>query len=150
MNQLIGIFQKISVYFSASNFMHLCGVKYEKNSHSFFDDCLNSNIMIDKIMIKKDGTTFQKLQVLTSVSELLGEHVYLTEGCRYLYLEFDYSLRTNKQILALTLKNDFEKVVPQSLLNLKQKNSFPKGEKVIKIYSEELVGNSQRNIIFKR
>ena len=46
----------------------------------------------------------KKLQVLGSIEELLGKHVHLTGSGRYLYLEFDYALRTRKQILALTLK----------------------------------------------
>ena len=98
----------------------------------------NSHVIIDELKIKKDGITIQKLQVLGSIRELLGNHVHLTGSGRYLYLEFDYALRTRKQILALTLKETSRKIVPQSLLYLKRKTVFPKGQKVISIYSKHL------------
>ena len=128
--------ETIAIYFSATNFMHLCGVKYEKGAASFFDDCLNHHLVLEDMMIKRDGTTFQKLQVLASIDELIGSHVYLTQAGRYLYLEFDYALRTKKQILALTLKDTSLKIVPQSLLDLKRQKSFPTGVPVQCIYAK--------------
>ena len=80
----------------------------------------------------------QKVTSFGSIEELLGKHVHLTGPGRYLYLEFDYALRTRKQILALTLKETSRKIVPQSLLDLKRKTVFPKGQKVISIYSKHL------------
>lgn len=109
----------IAIYFSTTNFMHLCGIGYCKGPASFFDDCLLRHLVVDDILIKRDGTTFQKLQVLSSIQELIGPRVQLTQSGRYLYLQFDYVLRTKKQILALTLKDTHFKVVPQSLLDLK-------------------------------
>lgn len=128
--------ETIAIYFSATNFMHLCGVKYEKGAASFFDDCLNHHLVLEDMMIKRDGTTFQKLQVLASIDKLIGSHVYLTQAGRYLYLEFDYALRTKKQILALTLKDTSLKIVPQSLLDLKRQKSFPTGVPVQCIYAK--------------
>lgn len=128
----------VEVRFSSTNFMHLCGIHYTEGAAQFFEACLNHHVVVDKIKIKDDGTTFQKLQLLPSIAELLGDYVCLTGSGKYLYLEFDYALRTNKQILALTLKDTSRKIVPQSLLYLKRKNVFPKGEKVVKIYSRHL------------
>lgn len=128
----------VEVRFSSTNFMHLCGIQYTESAAQFFEACLNRHVVVDKIKIKGDGTTFQKLQLLSSIGELLGAYVRLTGSGKYLYLEFDYALRTNKQILALTLKDTSRKIVPQSLLDLKRKNVFPKGEKVVKIYSRHL------------
>ena len=127
--------QKISVYFSESNFMHLCGLYYLRGAKNFFLDCLDKKLDVSSLLVKKDGTTFQKLAILNSVTELTSPHVRLTGSGRYLYLEFDYALRTKKQILALTLKDTSKKIVPQSLLDLKKKRDFPKGEAVIKIYA---------------
>ena len=127
--------QKISVYFSESNFMHLCGLYYSRGAKNFFLDCLDKKLDVSSLLVKKDGTTFQKLAILNSVTELTSPHVRLTGSGRYLYLEFDYALRTKKQILALTLKDTSKKIVPQSLLDLKKKRDFPKGEDVIKIYA---------------
>ena len=127
--------QKVSVYFSESNFMHLCGLYYSRGAKNFFLDCLDKKLDVSSLLVKKDGTTFQKLAILNSVTELTSSHVRLTGSGRYLYLEFDYALRTKKQILALTLKDTSKKIVPQSLLDLKKKRDFPKGEAVIKIYA---------------
>ena len=130
----------VEVYFSPTNFMHLCGIYYQKGPGSFFDDCLANHISIDQVSIKKDGTTMQKLQVLGAVQELVGTFVCLTGSGKYLRLEFDYSLRTRKQILALTLKDTQSKIVPQSLLILKSKEVFPKGDPVTCIYSKSSLG----------
>lgn len=131
--------ETVSVYFSATNFMHLCGILYEKGAMSFYNDSLNHNIALQNVKIKHDGTTFQKLQVLNSIDELIGGHVHLTQSGKYLYLEFDYALRTKKQILALTLKHAHSnKIVLQSLLNLKKQTVFPVGHIVHTIYAERL------------
>ena len=126
---------KITVHFSKSNFMHLCGINYTKGTEKFFDDCLDDHLDIDSIHVKKDGTTMQKLQILSSIFELTSSHVRLTGPGTFLLLRFDNALRTNKQILALTLKSTDRKIVPQSLLDLKKMNSFPIGEVVTKIYA---------------
>lgn len=53
--------------------------------------------------------------------------------------------------MALTLIDTSKKIVPQSLLNLKKKREFPKGESVIKIYAvdfyngKELIYYTQEN-----
>ena len=143
--------QKVSVYFSESNFMHLCGLYYSRGAKNFFLDCLDKKLEVSSVLVKKDGTTFQKLAILNSITELTSPHVRLTGSGRYLYLEFDYALRTKKQILALTLIDTSKKIVPQSLLNLKKKREFPKGESVIKIYAvdfyngKELIYYTQEN-----
>lgn len=129
---------QIEVRFSSTNFMHLCGIEYKKGSRSFFIDSLNKHLVIADMKIKRDGTSFQKLQVLASISELLGGYVRLTGSGRYLYLEFDYALRTKKQILALTLKDVDRKIVPQSLLNLKNQKMFAVGQDIVCIYSRDL------------
>lgn len=128
---------KIAVYFSSTNFMHLCGISYKNGAKKFYKDCLNNQIIIHHMAIKWDGTTFQKLQALGSISEIIGNHVNLTISGKYLYLEFDYALRTKKQILALTLKHaNAHKIVPQSLLDLKKQIIFPVGSPVHTIYAE--------------
>lgn len=145
--------QKVAVYFSESNFMHLCGLYYSRGAKNFFLDCLDKKLEVSSVLVKKDGTTFQKLAILNSITELTSPHVRLTGSGRYLYLEFDYALRTKKQILALTLIDTSKKIVPQSLLNLKKKREFPKGESVIKIYAvdfyngKELIYSSEENEI---
>ena len=123
--------------------MHLCGLYYSRGTKNFFLDCLDKKLDVSSLLVKKDGTTFQKLAILNSVTELTSPHVRLTGSGRYLYLEFDYALRTKKQILALTLKDTSKKIVPQSLLDLKKKRDFPKGEAVIKIYAVDFYSRKE-------
>lgn len=121
-----------------SNFMHLCGVKYVSGSSNFYKDVLENKLDVNKILLKTDGTTFQKLQVIANLKDLVGQHVQLVEHQHFLYLEFDYALKTNKQILALTLINKNYINRPQSILNLKNTNKRLKGKNIIKIESENL------------
>lgn len=53
-------------------------------------------------------------------------NIRLTDCANYLNLSFDSALRTNKQIIALTLKNEKENTYyPNSFLNLKSIKDFP-------------------------
>lgn len=118
--------------------MHLCGVKYIDGSTIFYKDVLNNKIDVSKVLIKADGTTFQKLQVIANLKDLVSGHVQLVAHQHFLYLEFDYALKTNKRILALTLIDRNYVIRPQSILNLKNTNKRLKGENIIRIESEDL------------
>lgn len=135
----------IAVIASTTNFMHLCGILYLRGSRNFYKDALDKKIDLNKILVKKDGTTFQKLQVLSSFPELIGGNIRLTNYGRFLLLDFDYALRTSKQILALTLLNRNANAIPQSILNLHKMKKFDKGEPVVKIESQDF--NSKKTII---
>lgn len=139
----------VELYFSQTNYIHLCGLYYSDGAEKFFIDCLDKQINLKLLKIKNDGTTMQKLQVLSSIKELISPYVCLTGSGEYLYLEFDYSLRPRKQILALTLKDTQSKTVPQSLLDLKLKEVFPKGDPVICIYSKSLQGGELKQHFLK-
>ena len=93
--------------------MHLCGISYLRGSKNFFLSAKYRKIDLDKVLIKKDGTTFQKLQVLSAFPELISSNVRLTGRGRFLVLDYDYALRTSRQLLALTLINQSAKAIPQ-------------------------------------
>lgn len=137
--------ESITIVASVTNFMHLCGVYYLRGKRNFFQDACDKKLDLTKILIKNDGTTFQKLQVLGSFPELLSHKIRLTNRGRFLRLDFDYALRTSKQILALTLIDRGGNTKPQSILNLHKMKRFDKGEPVIKIESQEF--NSNKKII---
>ncbi|MGX2949604.1 PBECR4 domain-containing protein, partial [Ursidibacter sp. B-7004-1] len=50
----------------------------------------------------------------------------------------DKALRTKTRVFTLTLINDDHLFIPQSLLNLRTMNNFPKGDKIIGIKSVHL------------
>lgn len=123
--------ENISIIFKRSNFMHLCGVKYDDGAREFFYAAINNRLDINKIKVKSDGTTFLKLSLLKSINFLLSSEITLTDNAIYLNIAFDKALKTKNQVFALTLINNNHLFIPQSLLNLKNINDFPNG-KVIK------------------
>ena len=129
------------------NFMHLCGIKYSRGPKRFFDDALNRSLSVANILIKADGTTFQKLEVVDMLKELMSKNIRITGRGHFLYLCYDSALRTNKKLLALTLINGKQAFIPQSLLNLHYSKSFPIGEKVTKIVSKDLRTSEVSNVL---
>ena len=134
--------KKVEVQFISTNFMHLCGIDYERGAKRFFEDCLDDRIRVNSIRVKCDGTTIQKLKVLWNISELIGNNLRVTDSGDGLKISFDYAIRTRKQIFALALVNKRTRVIPISLLNLKSRNFFPSGDLVESIYSVNLNDNS--------
>lgn len=112
--------KQFSIYMTASNFMHLCGVQYRHGAATFYNDIDNKTLRIKDVILKKDGTTKQKLQVLPLLNELIGEQVKVCLRGDYLHLAYDMAIRSNRSILAVTLKHaHVDKYVPTSLLNLR-------------------------------
>ena len=134
--------KKVEVQFISTNFMHLCGIDYERGAKRFFEDCLDDRIQVNSIRVKCDGTTIQKLKVLWNMSELNGNNLRVTDSGDGLKISFDYAIRTRKQIFALALVNKRTRMIPISLLNLKSRNFFPSGDLVESIYSVNLNDNS--------
>ena len=133
----VGVESTISIVFSASNFMHLCGVEYKRGPNLFFQDALDEKIKLENIKIKVDGTTFLKLQVLGSIGLLLDENISIVGEGIFSSLRYDSAIRTRKKILALSLMQEGTTYVPISLLNLTQKELGP-GQNVIRLLSENL------------
>ncbi|HDL5487531.1 TPA: hypothetical protein PXD24_002185, partial [Mannheimia haemolytica] len=46
--------ENISIIFKRSNFMHLCGVKYDDGAREFFYAAINNRLDINKIKTKSD------------------------------------------------------------------------------------------------
>jgi hypothetical protein len=127
----------ITIVFSATNFMHLCGIEYHRGTASFFRDSLDKKLSLPHIKIKNDGTTFQKLQVVRCIEMLLDKNISIVGSGVYSYLKYDAAIRTRKKIVALSLKQEASTYVPISLLNLTTKE-VGSGKKVIRIISEDL------------
>lgn len=133
--------ESVAIIFKRSNFMHLCGVKYDDGAREFFEAAINNRLDINKI--KSDGTTFLKLSLLRSISFLLSVEISLADNAIYLNMSFDKALKTKKKIFALTLIDSNNSFVPQSLLNLKSINNFPNGKIVKSIKSIHLQNQSE-------
>ncbi|RVU70948.1 hypothetical protein EJK17_05020 [Lactobacillus xujianguonis] len=81
----------------------------------------------------------------------MSKNVRLTNKGRSLLLDYDYALRTRRQVLALTLidRDDRFHAIPQSLLNLHKMKKFAQGEPVIKIESKKFNSN-EVEVLFDR
>lgn len=73
----------IEILFLARNFMHLTGVrsisnngKYKK-ANQFYNACINNKLSYKDIIIKKDGTTELKLDIISNL-------VYIDKKCKML------------------------------------------------------------------
>lgn len=138
----------IQLHFMESNFMHLCGISYNGGSNKFFRACLEGKLEINNIKVKNDGTSFQKLRVVNQIEEIFSKPSQLTSGSVCLKLKFDASIKTKKQIASITMVNTGENYAPQSLLELKSIQDFPKGENVIFIYTIDM-NSANKDIKFK-
>lgn len=145
--------QTISIKFQKHNFMHLCGIKYQGGPNSFFEAAISGRLDLNKMKVKTndngkpDGTTDLKLSVLTYITDLISNKISITGRVIFSEnLSYDKSIRTRKQIFALSLITDEEEgyYVPNSFLNLKTiKEDYPAGEKVINIKSINLLDQTE-------
>ena len=140
----VGEISTVTIIFSATNFMHLCGIDYRRGTASFFQDSLDKKISLADIKIKPDGTTFQKLQVIKCIEMLLEKNISIVDSGVYPALRYDAAIRTRKKIIALSLKQNALVYVPISLLNLTTKE-IGSGQKVIRIISEDLTSGGNNN-----
>lgn len=136
----------LEVVFQATNFMHLCGVHYKRGATLFFQDCLDRKLILADLLIKRDGTTFQKLQVVSSLDLLLTLAVSIVGKGQYARLRYDAAIRTRRKILALSLKETEGKYVPISLLNLQSKE-IGSGDQIWCIYTEDFHTHERRILI---
>ena len=142
----VGENSTVSIIFSITNFMHLCGIHYRRGAALFFQNALDRKINLQDIKIKIDSTTFLKLQVIGSVSLLLDKEISIVGRGIYSSLRYDSAIRTRKKILALSLMQNGLNYVPISLLNLTSKEIGP-GQKVTCIFSEDLISGEVKSIM---
>lgn len=101
------------------NFMHLCGLSYRNGgAKRFWHDLKHNHLILENLQVKTDGTTFQKLQVISLLPELSKLDVKITSAGKYLKLQYDHAIRTKRELMAIAFQFDIDGYVPVSLLNL--------------------------------
>lgn len=116
------------------HYMHLCGVKYYDSktkkpvtAKHFYELVKDNKVKAENIIVKKDGTTGQKLQVIGELKCLLTADVRVIDGHVMFYnFSFEKGLRSKRQIFALSMVEERHQsaiYVPQSLLHLKSDKS---------------------------
>lgn len=127
--------EQLGLNINKSNYMHLCGILYQRGAKNFFEDALSNKLDLASILIKKDGSTFSKLSMLGLITKLFDEKLELTHSGKYLYLQFDHSIRTSSQRFAIALRDRGTISYPISFLNLRYEQRFPRGQKIENIYA---------------
>ncbi|WP_125584126.1 PBECR4 domain-containing protein [Levilactobacillus cerevisiae] len=103
-----------------NNFMHLCGINYLGGPRKFWKAVQVNHLETDLIKIKNDGTTFQKLQVVSLLEELNGGNLLVSSAGVLFKVRYDHLLRTRRNIMALALNQVEMYYRPVSLLNLQK------------------------------
>lgn len=138
--------EQLGVNLNKSNYMHLCGIFYRRGAKNYFEDAIENKLDLDGMLIKKDGSTFSKLSMLGLLPELFDEKLELTHSGRYLYLQFDHSIRTSSQRLAIALRDSGVVSYPVSLLNLRFEKGFPRGQSIKRVYAVDKRTHRIRNL----
>lgn len=115
----------LRVKYGEENFAHLLGIRFSgKDASKVLDDLANGHTAQEAILVKNDGTTFKKMEVLESFKNIIDSNVVALNDLGTLSqaskLKFTEALKTGDNNLVLALK-DFEPEVyrPYSLMNLK-------------------------------
>ena len=129
--------REIAFKIEKRNIPHLLGIQYSGGAKALWKDFKRNRLSIGNIMVKDDGTTFQKLSALHSFEDLFLKSCFLVGNGKYQNLTFDSAVRTGHLILAIGLKyvDDDQIYYPNTALNLKTK-MMPNGERVLAIYTE--------------
>ena len=135
------------VRFASSNFAHLCGIKYKGGSSELFSALIAKRVEIERILIKRDGSTFQKLQVLPAVKSLLTSQVAIGGSGNMTQFQYDAMVRSHRKILSIHFQTNQDGLLfPVSLINLRREPRELRGEPVKHITIQHFDGTEQ--IIF--
>ncbi|QWB95266.1 hypothetical protein KHQ89_04660 [Mycoplasmatota bacterium] len=141
MNKLVTFNSKshtIPLTFQSTNFQHLCGIKYEYGAKAFFESCIAQNINLEKVKIKADNTTFQKLSVLPLIKHLLSNKTSICPGGILNHIDYDSGLSTSNSRMLIPLKLKRDSYVMISLLNMmRHSHEINNVEKVTSIFSKD-------------
>lgn len=114
----------LRVKYGEENFSHLTGIKFDrKSAKGMLEDLVNEKTEQNAILVKNDGTTFQKLDVIQKLPEVIDASIISLNDLDNIQqaqkLRFSDALKTKDNSLLLALK-DFEPEVyrPYSLINL--------------------------------
>jgi len=117
--QKAGKVAAIQLNVKRENFMHLCGLSYKNGgAKRFWHDLKRNHLVLENLLVKADGTTFQKLQVINLLPELSKLDLKITSAGKYLKLQYDHAIRTRRELMAIAFQFDTDGYIPLSLLNL--------------------------------
>ena len=107
------------VFCSQSNFMHLTGLNIKMNPNKFFDLCYAGYLPDSLVVMKKGGTTRQKLNVIERMDQIVTSPTMIGDyNQKGLLLNADFLIGDTRATLSLAfdIKEGEEKHHPVSLL----------------------------------
>lgn len=117
------------------NIPHLFGLYQEGKVTDLWQSLKKHSLKFDKLYIKKDKSTFLKIEAMQSIQELFEGECRLIGNGIYQKVNFERGLRTNKLILMIGFDSDNQGIAyPKTALNIKR-IKVEKGEKVKTIYT---------------
>lgn len=132
--------KSVTLEFKQFNYMHLCGIRYDKGASAFFRDARKKHLSLNQMNIT--SYTIQKLMVIKGLTTLLNEGIQATGQGTLQNLTYEKSLlRTGWFQLALTYPSSYG--VPESLLNLSTEQVTPKTYKVDHISFSDKNGTTE-------
>lgn len=131
-------YQKFNINFPKKAFLHLTGVKYCGSASKFYEKLKQRKLhRIDVFYpdITNKSLVEKKLSVIRCLPELIDlNKVRVSENCKYLNLESEILIRSNRNTIGLSLKMIKEHYyIPQSLLNLHGNKGEQDSFKITKI-----------------
>lgn len=118
--------RNITVEFRKEHFMHLTGIfpiKEGQTAEKTLLDFVNGNGNFDNIMISDGGSTFQKLQVLPEIEQILETTAFyfdnVTEIEKLKRLNLGKAIRSEDKDLLMLFKQEEENLVPASIMKVR-------------------------------
>lgn len=131
--------------FRRHNFLHLTGVKTDKNSNNFYKLLLSERLNLDDFNLQSNGNTQRKLQVIEQMETFLNESLTIGYSNGHIYLEKNPErvIGTNKRLVL-----GFEKNYPLTLLNEDIKKCTITDLKVLFVLSKTLAEKEYKEFLY--
>lgn len=148
-------FKTLGFATNKDDFMHMCGMKYKakKNvpwKNEFLKHIENNELNYSKLMIHADGTTIEKVIVISMLPNLFKTLDITVSNEKQIKLSYNYDgyIATKKRIISLGLKSKGKNFfVPQTLLNLRKEKIQLHGDPVHAILRKNRKEKSQIDIV---
>jgi len=131
--------------FRRHNFLHLTGVKTDKNPNNFYKLLLSERLNLDDFNLQSNGNTQRKLQVIEQMETFLNESLTIGYSNGHIYLEKNPErvIGTNKRLVL-----GFEKNYPLTLLNEDIKKCTITDLKVLFVLSKTLAEKEYKEFLY--
>lgn len=144
----------IEILFLSRNFMHLTGVKCNSNNgkcmpaNQFFQACLNNKLSYKDIIMKQNGTTKLKLDILSQLININKNFKMIGEYNSYKNeLITEILLGNINMCLGLT-KNISSYYVPNTLLKEDIRKIVIKPYRIIAVLKKNVEDEQYQNVVF--